>query len=289
MRNFIDLIGAPETEEEFDGGCSCCFKDMDSELGEAHDATMNYDLQKKYNDFNQKFFAGELPDIPITWSNRKGVGGLVSYRFKAKPGTPVRQKHARRNYGDYELIPGTMKMTISRNFLRDEGSLDGIMLHEMIHVYMASIAGLIGEQHGPNFMKMLRELSTRSGIDIPLTDDTSDYVINPENKIKEFVVMLVRKSNGDVSYGIINKNTIMKEEALVALSLDWARRAKHFGFVVELYLVKDAAWSGLVMGSNLKEQRGKVTTLYKMRPELKDSLLSALEKSDLIITLPPKT
>ena len=289
MRSFIDIITeAPDSEVKV-GGCSCCFNGMDNDLDEAHDSIMNYDIQKKYQEFNNKYFSGELPDIPISWTTRKGVGGLVTFKVRAKPGFASRRKYERKDYRNYELVPDTMKMMISRSFLRDEKSLDGILLHEMIHVYMASIAGLVGEQHGANFMKKLRELSATTGIDIPLTDDTTDAVMNPETKLKEIVVMLVEKKNGDVSFGVLNKKSIINEDALVALSLDWANRAKHFGFVVKLYVVKDPTWTGLLLSSNIKEQRSKGTTLYKMNPDLKESLLAALEKSELLITLPPQT
>lgn len=283
MRNFIDIIGAPETEEEF-GGCSCCFTDTDAGIDEAHDSVMNYDPQSKYDEFNQKFFGGELPNIPIEWGNLKNVGGEVTFKFKAKPGAPARLKHQRRDWNHYEMVPNTMKMVISRTLLRDEAALDGIMLHEMIHVYMAAIAGLVGENHGVHFERMRRELSVKSGMNVPLTDNARDAVMNPETKLKEIVVMLFERG-GKLSYAILNKNATMKPEVFEALVLDWARRAKHFDATVKFYLVKDPLWTGLLM-TGLKEQRGKVKDMYNFRPEIKDGLLDALNKSTLLMSLP---
>lgn len=289
MRSFIDIIESAEKNHTM--GCTCGFShlvDETEELDEAMDANMQYDLERKYNEFNTKYFGGALPVIPLRWSNLKGKGGHVTYDIRAKAGTPARRKHQRRQKENYEYVPNSAKMSISKVYLKDEAALDGILIHEMIHVYMAAVAGLIYENHGPDFEKMRREISTKAGFEIPLTDNTINNVLNPSTKAKEYVVMIFERGDGSISYALLNKTATLKEETLVPLALDWAKQAKHFKAKAHFYLVNSLPWTSWVASSGIKEQRGKITRLYHMNPEMKDVLMGEIEKSTHLISVPPE-
>lgn len=267
-------------------GCTCHFGE-EAEIDENAAKNMGYDLQAKYNLFNGMYFENRLPKIPLKWGSLKTKSGEVKWHVKPGDGVPerARGRGIRRNFSGYVFVPGTMTMTISSNYLRDEKSLDGILLHEMIHVWMVAVENRIEENHGPNFERMRREISAKSGIDLPLTDAVRDPIINPDIKIKEIVVMLWTYEDGEQSFAILNKTALLNNK-FPDLLVDIASYAKSRKSNVKFYLVKDIAWSGLLL-NGMREQR-KLSSLYRMKPNQKDVLMKALENSTLLADVPPK-
>ena len=110
---------------------------------------IDYSLEAKYQHFNLLLFGGELPTIPISWSSAlKKASGRILFK-------PM-------NFG-FSVVPGSVRMEISSLFRSSEERLDGIMVHEMIHVYFTAIKNDGRESHGSGFRAKLAHYRQRHG------------------------------------------------------------------------------------------------------------------------------
>lgn len=127
--------------------CDNCDEQLErlKELAGINERALDYDLDKKYDHFNQILFNNELPKIPIKWNKSKRVSGVVKARANVVQGRKV-------------LVPDSMVMEISDLFKRSEQDLDAILIHEMIHVYYFH-NNILDEDHGPRFIAFARKLS----------------------------------------------------------------------------------------------------------------------------------
>lgn len=121
----------------------------------------DYNLEHKFNHYNQILFDNSIPQCPIVWNDKLKVGsksafGLTTFTHRGR-----------------EVVPGTMKMEISSRFKREEEALDSTLIHEMIHAYWA-IHGYPEEQHGMRFKSMAYHCQKITGIAIPVTDTSQD-------------------------------------------------------------------------------------------------------------------
>jgi hypothetical protein len=172
-------------------------------------AAADYDIQAKYDDFNAKYFEGKLPRIPVEFAPLKGVGGVVKYRLTYSG--PVKIVNGKRMkavprasvHKHQTLVPGSLVLQLSNLFKRDPKDLDGILLHEMIHVYFVA-QGEFGENHGYRFMRELRRLTAESGIKVPRKDDLEDAELSDEIPVKAVGVLLVEKTEGGHIFALIS-------------------------------------------------------------------------------------
>jgi hypothetical protein len=142
------------------------------------------DVKSRYHYWNQAVFNGKLPDIPVTWGRSKRWGGITygTLDRMARTGTPQR-------------------IEIS-DYIRDEiNIIDGIMLHEMIHVEMI-LEGHGG--HGMWFELKRGDYSRKSGLDIPRTEAMEHFVVpeDVEAKPKGVVIYKTKARQGLVIYGL---------------------------------------------------------------------------------------
>lgn len=129
-----------------------------------------------YNKFNVLYFNSELPtDFNIHWMKSKIKGGVVNFSAFKKP-----QKLQKINY-----------LAISNYRPLTQEKLNGLMMHEMIHIYMC-IKNIIytsgqDKSHGYEFMNKLKELQSKVDFTIPLTEDSNE--INEHIKSKTFDIL----------------------------------------------------------------------------------------------------
>jgi len=136
----------------------------------------NTNLDTLYNKFNRKYFDNELPKVPISWNNNKRSGGMVKAKYN-------------RSTGEINII----SFQLSKQFKMSEEHLHGIMMHEMIHVYLfhVGIPYTTGKDkmHGIEFMAKLRELRKKVPFDIPVTEEVSEMEVSDHIKMKPVVVI----------------------------------------------------------------------------------------------------
>jgi hypothetical protein len=203
-----------------------------------------YDLQAKYDLFNRLYFNGELPRIPLGWKKMKRTGGHVAYTTTPIPGvTPNRyDKNAH-----LKLKPDTLALYLSPEYIRDEESLDGLMMHEMIHVYEA-IKGKFDENHGLTFLVMRRKLQELSGMKIPLTDKVDGLELSDKTVKPVWAAVYIDKDGG-YAYALGTEKAVKggKEEFEGAVGR-WGRYNR-----VIAGRIATPAWTKLAAGS--KTQR----------------------------------
>lgn len=171
-----------------------------------------FDLKSKYRYWNSKGFGGELPSIPMKWVRSKRVGGYVEATVRYK--TPMD-----RRLGTGEV---TLKKLAVSNFLQmSEERFDEILLHEMIHVYVMGILGKAGRGggHGADFLAKRREVSSKTGVNIPMTEDISGLQLAEDVPDKDVGVLLAKR-DGKTLMQVFNLNVLKRVYRNVADTME---------------------------------------------------------------------
>jgi len=177
-----------------------------------------YDLHGKYASFNALYFDGKLPNIKLKWTNSSKLAGEVKVRYFA---TMFKGKKVIKSFEHIHL-------GISKYYARDDSDIDGILLHEMIHVYLDTVGiheGYSGiKHHGKEFMDKLKTVERKSKITITITDTL------PKAKVAKVVdvgVVLIKRDNNNYSIAVINKTTFNKnKDSLSPTRWDFGRSMK---------------------------------------------------------------
>lgn len=157
-------------------------------------------IQNIYNTYNQLLFKDELPLIPISIGKAKHSAASVSF-------TVIRNRFRHIDPNSIEIC----KLTYSNFYDRDVESVHGVIIHEMIHIWLA-VNGQVetsgkDKSHGIEFTDKLAELQHRVNFKIPLTEDSSEHTIsNP--KTKERGVVIIKRKDGKESIVIISDKLI---------------------------------------------------------------------------------
>ncbi len=229
----------------------------------AQKAVPDYDLQARYDQFNRAYFNGSLPTIPLSFADLKSVGGKVAYRLKrVGPAPDPRMVRFGRVSKYHNCVLDSMRLVLSTRFKRTNEHLDGILLHEMIHVHFLNI-GDFDESHGGKFLKMRRELSQLSGINVPLRDTIDSLELANPKAVTAVGVLLLTKKEGGHSFTIFSAK--MAHAQSEEIEKYWDRRV---GFAkVELYTVATPGWTEA--SAKFKVARTMKSGLYRMvDPEL---------------------
>jgi hypothetical protein len=145
-----------------------------------------FDLKSKYRYWNARAFGGELPNLPLVWTRSRRLGGYVKALVKY-------DNMLQKRMGEGNI---TLKKLAISNFLQmSEERFDEIMLHEMIHVYVMGVLGKT-ESHGYEFLRKRREVQSKTGIKIPITEDISGMEIAEDVPDREVGVLLAKKKDG---------------------------------------------------------------------------------------------
>jgi len=121
-----------------------------------------YDLAQKYTHFNATLFNGTLPTIPVFFKSLKNCGGVTCYSI-------YRTKNAFGKTISARLSDNSLLIKISSLFDRTEENMDGILVHEMIHVKMV-ITDHVMESHGVNFKNEVNRIQKLVNFNIPMVD-----------------------------------------------------------------------------------------------------------------------
>lgn len=154
------------------------------------EAVSNVNLDQLYKKFNAKYFGDELPIVKTKWSNKKRSMGAV-YANRVKATGVITIKH----------------LEISKHLDITEEQLWGLMVHEMIHVYVLHNLQLSENKggHGREFVKKLIELRRKVKFFVPETESEEEFEVSSHVKIKPTVVILRTGSNGTWVHAISEK------------------------------------------------------------------------------------
>lgn len=148
------------------------------------------DLQARFAYWNSVAFGGSLPNIPVKLGRSRVWAGICRGTINKYNGT------------------GTVTMIeVSDYIVDDQDVIDKILLHEMIHAYMY-LRGRSG--HGWEFNALRRQFSTKAGVEIPITEDVSNYQLPDDVEVKEKGVVIIQEPNGKKGLVVYNLNFFMK-------------------------------------------------------------------------------
>lgn len=186
-----------------------------------------YDPKARYNEFNRAYFGGELPDIPVVFKKSKGAGGHANIStIKSIRPNDVAIRRFKPNHG-ITGRPETMYIAINNIIQRSPEAYDGILLHEMIHIWQFTqgIYYAADGQHGASFMKKLRELEQQFGIKIPATDNFADGEIT-DDQLRPFNVGIMYREGQPRAWCIL-------ADKAVPLLMQADRYSKGIRFVIK--------------------------------------------------------
>lgn len=110
-------------------------------------------VKEKFDCFNDLCFGGSLPAIPVVLVKARTFLGKVEYVY---------------NRGFFGRITGCrdFRMKISVSFDLDEAVLEDVILHEMIHYYIALNRIKDSSAHGHVFREMMDSINEKYGRNI---------------------------------------------------------------------------------------------------------------------------
>lgn len=223
----------------------------------------DYDLQKKYDYYNALLFNNALPKIPIIYKKLKNAGGMV--KVKLKNLNPKGRTKLTGKYHGAQIVEGSHRIIISTMFKRSEEGLDGILVHEMIHVYFNSI-GKFDVSHGKPFMDMLDKLNQKVPFKIPLTDKIEKLEINDKTKLKIVAVQIIYKKEGFPSFAIIDCNNMKK--TLPEFIKRWKNMIIYGNNVkTEFYIIASEKWTEMANRYTIQRRKPINISYCKLNDE----------------------
>ena len=261
-------------------------------ITENHINFSDYNLEKKYEDFNSTLFNNELPKIPVVWAVLKGIGGKATGKFYKRSKGYVGYNP----FYEYEVVPNSLKITISTLLKRSEQELDGVLLHEMAHIYFIH-NNMVRENHGIRFVSLINKLSDKVGFKIPLVDEIKDYT-PASSTIKPIGVILITKNDGTYSF------TLIKSDYLKNNLEDFSYYCMHrliFALAsikkIDIYIINSQDWHTIAIthpiqrkdSKKLKDGRTHLS-IYKLtettiKKPVSDIVNDIINKGELLNTI----
>lgn len=111
-------------------------------------------LEQRFDEFNRQMFAGRLPKIPVLLSNAQTFLGMCVFKKR-------RTWNGKTEFYDFRL-------RINTRFDLPEHQVEDVLIHEMIHYYIA-LNRLENTAHGPVFRQMMQNINQKFGRQISVS------------------------------------------------------------------------------------------------------------------------
>ena len=178
------------------------------------------DLQGKYRFWNNKAFGGELPPVKMSWMKSRRSGGTTKATRRGAVITPE-------------------SIDISSYLVTDEDKLDGILLHEMVHVHTMVKNGTdFGGAHGVFFGANLRDAESKAGRKIPVSDDLDNWEFSEDMPSKKFGVA-IWLMKGRPCFQVFNYSSFIRNlESIKQAAISYAERYVRAGYEGDIVLLE---------------------------------------------------
>lgn len=151
--------------------------------------TQSY-IQQKFEEYNHLCFEDKLPPIRIVMTRARTYLGLCFYRTQ-------RGLLGRKRYYDFCLRFSTL-------FDLPEEVIEDVILHEMIHYYIAYNRLRDTSSHGRLFRQMMNDINTRYGRHITISRRlTTDERAEANSRRRPHVVAVIRLQDGRVGIKVV--------------------------------------------------------------------------------------
>ena len=148
-------------------------------------------IERKFEEFNQQMFAGELPKIPIVLSDAKSFLGKCVYKKRMG-------KDGKIEYYDF-------KLRINTRIDLPESEVEDTLIHEMIHYFIGFKRLEDASSHGPLFVHIMNTINEKYGRNITVTfKGTSEQREQLVDKKQRYhVVALVKFHDGKTGIKVL--------------------------------------------------------------------------------------
>ena len=116
--------------------------------------TLQY-VQDKFSEYNQQYFNGKLPELPIELSDAKGFIGVCRY------------KKRQLEDGSVELYD--FRLSINTRIDLPEEEIEDTIIHEMIHYFIGINRLEDSSSHGPMFHHLMKSINEKYGRHITIS------------------------------------------------------------------------------------------------------------------------
>ena len=141
-------------------------------------------IEKKFEEFNQQMFKGELPKIPVELSDAKTFLGKCVFK-----------KH-RNAFG--QTVLSDFKLRFNTRIDLSERELEDTILHEMIHYYIGYNQLDDSSAHGPLYRQIMNNINSKYGRNITVSHKSSNEQKEQlqDKRIRFHVVAVVKFHDG---------------------------------------------------------------------------------------------
>lgn len=154
-------------------------------------ATLQY-IQQRFDEFNRLMFAGRLPQLPIELSDASTFLGLFVCKIKHLPDGTTQ-------HTDFRL-------RINTRIDLPQDTLDDVVIHEMIHYFIAYHGLTDTSAHGKIFRSLMESINANHGRHITIsrrhaTEQEKEQAINP--KARWHVIALLELTDGSLGVKVL--------------------------------------------------------------------------------------
>jgi hypothetical protein len=152
-------------------------------------------LNQKFDELNELCFGGALPKVSIRLSKARTYLGQLGFKRK-------RPLFGKTQYYDFVL-------RISTRLEQTEEEIIDTLLHEMIHLYIASHQLKDSSSHGPVFRQMMNDLNQRFGRHITISHRKTKDELNQDTQRRQHLVCVSTLASGERGITIAAKSRLL--------------------------------------------------------------------------------
>lgn len=153
--------------------------------------TVEY-IQARFDEYNVRYFAGQLPPLPIKLSHAKGFLGKVCYTRKRQG-----------LFSGYRNTDFVLRINVRIDL--PEETVQDTILHEMIHYYIAVNNLRDSSTHGELFRREMARINAEGGRHITISHRLSETEQAQAHPHKKRVVAVVTFADGKTGIKVVPK------------------------------------------------------------------------------------
>ena len=151
-------------------------------------------LRQKFAELNQLCFDGALPEVSICLSKARTYLGQLGFKRK-------RSLFGKTQYYDFVI-------RISTHLEQTEEEITDTLLHEMIHLYIASHQLKDTSTHGRLFRKMMNDLNQRFNRQITISHRRTKEEQNQDTQRRQHLLCVSTMASGERGITIVARSRL---------------------------------------------------------------------------------
>lgn len=143
--------------------------------------------RRKFREFNKLIFGGRLPEIAIRLSRSRKCAGMYVCSYERRA---------------FRKVCTGEQLRFSVVFDLEPAALDDVIIHEMIHYYIAWAGIRDTGPHGREFLRIMNGINARYGRHVGVSSHEALPLNEPAAARRSFVC-LARLDDGSVAYAVV--------------------------------------------------------------------------------------